>query len=58
MKILRLNWGEVEEGRPDWSPGSGHLYFGVPTFLVDDELFWGNDRLPLLNHYLLNQARG
>ena len=26
--------------------------FGVPTFIVDGELFWGNDRLVLLRHYL------
>ncbi|HEY2871122.1 MAG TPA: DsbA family protein [Reyranella sp.] len=22
--------------------------FGVPTFFLDGRLFWGNDRLPLL----------
>jgi 2-hydroxychromene-2-carboxylate isomerase len=26
--------------------------FGVPSFVVGGELFWGNDRLPLLEHYL------
>jgi 2-hydroxychromene-2-carboxylate isomerase len=26
--------------------------FGVPTFIALDELFWGNDRLVLLSHYL------
>ncbi len=26
--------------------------FGVPTFIARDELFWGNDRLVLLSHYL------
>ena len=26
--------------------------FGVPTFAIDDEIFWGNDRLPLLTAYL------
>ncbi|MCA6554169.1 MAG: 2-hydroxychromene-2-carboxylate isomerase [Pseudanabaena sp.] len=26
--------------------------FGVPTFFVDSEMFWGNDRLMLLEHYL------
>jgi 2-hydroxychromene-2-carboxylate isomerase len=26
--------------------------FGVPTFAVDGELFWGNDRLVLLEHHL------
>src|SRR5215468_8074527 len=27
--------------------------FGVPTFMVGAELFWGNDRLCLLRHHLL-----
>jgi len=26
--------------------------FGVPTFVVDNELFWGNDRIPLLRRHL------
>jgi 2-hydroxychromene-2-carboxylate isomerase len=26
--------------------------FGVPTFVVNGEIFWGNDRLVLLRHYL------
>ncbi len=26
--------------------------FGVPTFIAGNELFWGNDRLILLNHHL------
>lgn len=26
--------------------------FGVPTFIVEDALFWGNDRLVLLEHTL------
>ncbi|MFB2977537.1 DsbA family protein [Microseira sp. BLCC-F43] len=26
--------------------------FGVPTFLFGSEMFWGNDRLVLLQHYL------
>ncbi len=26
--------------------------FGVPTFFVGDHLFWGNDRLPLVEHAL------
>ncbi|MFN4089760.1 MAG: DsbA family protein [Alphaproteobacteria bacterium] len=26
--------------------------FGVPTFCVGDTVFWGNDRLPLLQHHL------
>jgi 2-hydroxychromene-2-carboxylate isomerase len=26
--------------------------FGVPTFVVEDRMFWGNDRLVLVRHYL------
>jgi 2-hydroxychromene-2-carboxylate isomerase len=26
--------------------------FGVPTFIVDNELFWGNDRIEMLDEYL------
>lgn len=26
--------------------------FGVPTFLVDGKVIWGNDRIPLLRHHL------
>ena len=29
--------------------------FGVPTFIANGELFWGNDRLILLRHYLKSQ---
>lgn len=27
--------------------------FGVPTFLADQRLFWGNDRMVLLRHHLM-----
>ena len=30
--------------------------FGVPTFVVGEELFWGNDRLVLLRHHLRSNA--
>ncbi|MBS1239795.1 MAG: DSBA-like thioredoxin domain, partial [Proteobacteria bacterium] len=26
--------------------------FGVPTFIVGEEMFWGNDRLAILKHVL------
>jgi 2-hydroxychromene-2-carboxylate isomerase len=29
--------------------------FGVPTFVASGELFWGNDRIVLLRHYLCSQ---
>ena len=31
--------------------------FGVPTFFVGDRMFWGNDRLVLLEHYLAHGVR-
>ena len=31
--------------------------FGVPTFIVGDRMFWGNDRIVLLEHYLVQQDR-
>lgn len=30
--------------------------FGVPTFAVDDKLFWGLDALPMLRDYLADDA--
>ena len=30
--------------------------FGVPTFCVDDKLFWGLDALPMLREYLDGHA--
>ena len=30
--------------------------FGVPTFVLGDRLFWGNDRLILLEHALTRAA--
>ncbi len=31
--------------------------FGVPTFILGDRLFWGNDRLVLLRHALMGTTR-
>ena len=30
--------------------------FGVPTFFVDDRIYWGNDRLVLLRHHLAQRS--
>jgi len=35
----------------------GRGAFGVPTFVLGGQLFWGNDRLPLLRHALLRGRR-
>jgi 2-hydroxychromene-2-carboxylate isomerase len=29
--------------------------FGVPTFFVGDRIYWGNDRLALVRHFLLKE---
>ena len=31
--------------------------FGVPTFFLGDQMFWGNDRLVILRHVLKKQRR-
>lgn len=31
--------------------------FGVPSFVVAGQLFWGNDRLPLMTHALTTRGR-
>jgi 2-hydroxychromene-2-carboxylate isomerase len=31
--------------------------FGVPIFIVDDEMFWGNDRLDFLEEHLQGEPR-
>jgi 2-hydroxychromene-2-carboxylate isomerase len=30
--------------------------FGVPTFFVGDQMFWGNDRIAILRHALLGEG--
>ncbi len=30
--------------------------FGVPTFIVGGQIFWGNDRLPLVEHFLAKRV--
>ena len=32
--------------------------FGVPTILVGEEMFWGNDRFELVRHYIEKQRTG
>ena len=39
---LTANWAEAQE----------RSVIGVPTFVVDDEIFWGNDRLDFLREHL------
>lgn len=30
--------------------------FGVPIFIVDGQMFWGNDRIMFLEEYLRSQS--
>jgi 2-hydroxychromene-2-carboxylate isomerase len=32
--------------------------FGVPLFMVDDQIYWGNDRVQFLEEYLQSQRSG
>jgi 2-hydroxychromene-2-carboxylate isomerase len=43
QKKLDDNWLEAQE--------LGVI--GVPTFIVNDQLFWGNDRIDFLEEYLM-----
>ena len=42
QKILEDNWQEAQE--------SGVI--GVPTFVIDDQIFWGNDRIDFVHDHL------
>ena len=42
QKTLEDNWQEAQE--------SGVI--GVPTFVIDDQIFWGNDRIDFVHDYL------
>ena len=42
LKVLAANWEEAQ------SKG----VVGVPTFVVDEEIFWGNDRIDFLEDHL------
>jgi 2-hydroxychromene-2-carboxylate isomerase len=42
LEQLQRNWEEAENAG----------VFGVPTFIVDDEVFWGSDRMDYLEDHL------
>ncbi len=49
----RIETSEVKDALATATAGAiAAGVFGVPTFVVGDELFWGQDRLPLLAAYL------
>lgn len=35
-----------------WEEGQQKGIFGVPSFVIDDQIFWGNDRLDFVAEYL------
>lgn len=45
-----------ERFRTDTREAPGRGVFGVPFYIVDDERFWGQDRLDELKHYLATSA--
>jgi 2-hydroxychromene-2-carboxylate isomerase len=51
--LTRIQEPEIKNGLLDASQEAIRLgVFGVPTMIVDDELFWGNDSFPHLANYL------
>jgi len=42
IKIMEQNWKEAQEKG----------IFGVPTFAVEDQIFWGSDRIDCLKNHL------
>ncbi len=36
----------------NWAEASGLGVIGVPTFIVGEEIFWGNDRLDFVEEHL------
>ena len=51
--VARANEPEIKARiRADTEDAVARGMFGVPTMLVDDQMFWGCDSLPHLAHYL------
>jgi 2-hydroxychromene-2-carboxylate isomerase len=44
--------GRWQSPREEHGARGGHGVFGFPTFIVDDDLFFGNDRLEFLEERL------
>ena len=36
----------------NWEEGQDKGVIGVPTFVIDDQIFWGNDRIDFVEEYL------
>jgi len=39
----------------NWEEAQGLGVIGVPTFVIDDQIFWGNDRLNFVREYLMEK---
>ncbi len=52
LRSKRVDLALAESARIAFERGA----FGVPTFFVGSQMFWGNDRLPLVRHALLTHA--
>jgi 2-hydroxychromene-2-carboxylate isomerase len=51
--VCEANCAEVKDQlRANTDEAITNNVFGVPTFLVDDKIFWGLDALPMLRDYL------
>ena len=48
QQVLEDNWQEAQEA----------LVIGVPTFLIDDQIFWGNDRIDFVHEHLRELGAG
>jgi 2-hydroxychromene-2-carboxylate isomerase len=46
-----------KESEREIAEASERGVFGVPSFIVDSELFWGNDRLDMVEEYLRSQSK-
>ncbi len=47
-----------KEAEHEIAEASEHGVFGVPSFIVDGELFWGNDRLEMVDEFLRDASKG
>tara|TARA_R110002096_G_scaffold420745_2_gene626040 strand:+ start:16964 stop:17557 length:594 start_codon:yes stop_codon:yes gene_type:complete len=46
------NEGLFKKLESNWEEAQKKGVFGVPTFVVDDQIFWGNDRIDFLKNHL------
>lgn len=56
--FLQYTLSDDGQGRYEQSTRDAHqrMIFGVPTIMIEDEMWWGNDRLDFLEEYLESAA--